>query len=235
MNLNLGLWSAPDWTSTWLRCQRKDKKPATTAQQELAHRDLRLKQDRSKHQCRCHLLWELKYHSTSVNGLSSNQESMISIRSPLRRNWTDCFDTIFLSLEEKMERLDSKFLSRIFFSQFELSPHWSIRPWLSHLQKGRGPEKRVQYCSEPISSETILYLRAIQGDSRENQIVTQRFRRVHLPRWKFPRPARHHRVKIDCWWKRCQKRAAVNPMYAHLREQWQYDVTKPRVAIYKQT
>ena len=36
--------------------QERQKTPATTTQQELAQGDLRLKQDLSKHQCRCHLL-----------------------------------------------------------------------------------------------------------------------------------------------------------------------------------
>ena len=104
MNLNLVLWSAPDWTSTWLRCHRKDKKTATTTQQELAQGDLRLKQDLSKHQCRCHLLWELKYLQQAWMDWRRTRkawsvfvrrceeiEQIASTRSfsPSRRRWSD--------------------------------------------------------------------------------------------------------------------------------------------------
>ena len=90
----------------------------------------------------------------------------------------------------------------------------------------------------PLPSSNSWIFRRKSGWSciARQRDVTQRFRRVHLPpRWKFPRPALHQPVKIDCWWKRWQRRAGVKPMYAHLRKQWEYDVTKPRVAIYKQT
>ena len=58
----------------------------------------------------------------------------------------------------------------MFDSQFESSPHWSIRTWLRYLQRGRGPMKRFQYCLDPYLADTFLYLRAIQGHSGLNQI-----------------------------------------------------------------
>ena len=57
-----------------------------------------------------------------------------------------------------------------FASQFESSPHWSIRTWLSYLQRGGGPKKRFQYCLDPHSAETILYLRAFRRQSGGDQL-----------------------------------------------------------------
>ena len=45
------------------------------------------------------------------------------------------------------------------------SPYWSIRTWQNNLQKGGGPKKKFQYCVGPCSAGTILYLRAMQGNS----------------------------------------------------------------------
>ena len=60
----------------------------------------------------------------------------------------------------RFEGLASTFRSRI------TSPsHWSIRTWLSFLQRGGGVQKRFQYCLNPNSPEYFLYLRAIQGHS----------------------------------------------------------------------
>ena len=56
--------------------------------------------------------------------------------------------------------------------QFELgfpnSVNWSVRSWISHLQRG-GEKKRFQY-SVDSPGEEILYLRAIQGHSGENSV-----------------------------------------------------------------
>ena len=59
----------------------------------------------------------------------------------------------------KFEDLASMFRLRI-----RSSSHWSIRTWLSFLQRGCGMKKRFQHCVDP-NSETLLYLRAIQGHS----------------------------------------------------------------------
>ena len=70
--------------------------------------------------------------------------------------------------------IEFKIFARMFISKFELSPHWSIRPWLSHLQKGGGPEKRFQYCLDPNSSE-------IHGPSGGNQVDPALQDNVMLP------------------------------------------------------
>ena len=57
-------------------------------------------------------------------------------------------------------------LASIFRSRIVSSSHWSIRTWLSFLQRGGGIKKRYQYCVDPNSPETFLYLRAIQSHFR---------------------------------------------------------------------
>ena len=56
-------------------------------------------------------------------------------------------------------------VASIFRSEFGGTLHWSIRAWMSFLAKGGGQKKRFQYCSNPNSSEHLLYFRAIQGHS----------------------------------------------------------------------
>ena len=48
-------------------------------------------------------------------------------------------------------------LASIYRSQFTSSSHWSLRTWLSFLQRGGGIKKRFQYCVDPSSPETLLY------------------------------------------------------------------------------
>ena len=43
-----------------------------------------------------------------------------------------------------------------------------LNDWNTILAKGGGPKKTFQYCFNPKSSSHFLYLRAIQGHSREN-------------------------------------------------------------------
>ena len=96
--------------------------------------------------------------------------------------------------------------------QITSSQHWSIRIWLNNLQKKRRPKKRFQYCVEPFHADSIFFVGAIQGHSGGKHInptlqdTTGRLRRAHLPRWKLPRHALHHPIRIDSWWKRHQER-----------------------------
>ena len=57
-------------------------------------------QDRNRHRCRCHLLRELRNHTTCVYGSTSNQESTTNILLKFRRKWANCFDMIVLSFEK---------------------------------------------------------------------------------------------------------------------------------------
>ena len=145
--------------------------------------------------------------------------------------------------------VEFKILAPMFVSQFESSPHWSIRTWLRYFAKRRRSQEEIpvlpgsqlsRYIPLPSSNSGPFWRKTNWSRITRQRDVTKRLRRVHLPRWKFPRHASHHPVRIDAWWTRCQKRrqtvffTAVDPMSAHLHRQRDYDVTKPRFAVYKQ-
>ena len=61
-------------------------------------------------------------------------------------------------------------LAPMFVAQFESSPQWSRRTRLNSLRRGGGVKKRFEYCLDPNSRETVLYLGAIRGHSGESNI-----------------------------------------------------------------
>ena len=109
--------------------------------------------------------------------------------------------------------VEFRILAPMFASRFESSPHWSIRLWLSYLQKGGDHKKRYQYCLvriQLIHSSTFEQFKVTQGEMQLIQPcrqcdVAKHFRRVHLSRGNFPRPAFHHQIGFDSGRKRCQK------------------------------
>ena len=79
------------------------------------------------------------------------------------------------------------------------------------------------YSTFPSNSRP--FWRKSNGSSIARQrVVTKRLHRVHHPRWKLPRHALHQTGFFT----------AVNPMFSHPHKQRDYDVTKPRIAVYKQ-
>ena len=92
--------------------------------------------------------------------------------------------------------VEFRILAPMFASRFASSPHWSTGTWLNYLQKGCGPKKGFHYCLDPYSAETFLYLRANQSNIARQRVVTERFRRVHLPRWTLPRCALHDPIRV---------------------------------------
>ena len=122
--------------------------------------------DRNKHQCRCHLFRESRYHFTRENGLTSNRE----VRPKLFWSFEEDDQIASSVLREEDGAVEFKIFAPMFASKFASSPHWSIRTWLSHLQRGGGPKKRFQYCLDPSSAETVLYLRAVQGHTGGKQM-----------------------------------------------------------------
>ena len=56
---------------------------------EPVRRDLLPQQDRNKHHCQGHLLQQLRYYSTCVNGSTSNHESTTDTLLKFRRKWSD--------------------------------------------------------------------------------------------------------------------------------------------------
>ena len=53
-------------------------------------------------------------------------------------------------------------------TQFPQVPYWSENRWKACLSAGGGAKRRYQYCTD--ISETIMYLRALQGHSGRNLI-----------------------------------------------------------------
>ena len=152
-------------------------------------------------------------------------------------------------IREEHGAVEFKILAPMFVSQFESSPLWSIRACVRYLQRGGGPKKRFQYCRDPYPADTILYLRAIQGHSGGNPIDPELQDNVMLPsdfaEYIYHVGSSHYMHSIilsglipggnDV--KRGRQMVfftAVDPMAAYLHRQRDCDVTKPRIAVYKQ-
>ena len=82
-----------------------------------------------------------------------------------------------------------------FVSGFSNSVYWSSRAWIDHLRGGAGQKKRCQYSTDSVEQE-ILYLRAIQGHSKEN-FVDPSLQDNVLIRRMLLQYALYHRIKID--------------------------------------
>ena len=126
-----------------------------------------LNRDRNRHQLHCHFQQLRLSRFISENGSMSNwgnttqksDEVAKKIGSLLRHG---------SPLREDDGAIESRRLESMFASRFTSSPHWSVRLWIRHLERGGGPTKRFQYLIDPYSVDTILYLRAIQSLSGRN-------------------------------------------------------------------
>ena len=70
------------------------------------------------------------------------------------------------------------------------------------------------------SVEVWVLLKTHHSNIAGERDVTQRLRRVHLPRRKFSRLTLHHSIRIDSRWKRCQKRETDSILHSresHIR------------------
>ena len=117
------------------------------------------------------------------------------------------------------------------------------------VARGGGPKKRFQYCLDPCSAETIPYFRAIQGHSGRKEIGPALQDNVLSPS-DFAENIYHVGSSHDMHSiiqsglipgrqdiKKGRQTVffkAVNPMSIHPRKHRDYDVTKPRIAVYKQ-
>ena len=191
--------------------------------------------------------WELRYHPTCANGSKSNQESTTNILSTLqknehiasiwsfslsRRRWSSWIQNAVPDvclIIRVFTALVNSHMASLFCKDDKVPRRDSSIAWIS---------------TQPILSSTFEQFQPIWTKSNWSSIARQhdvikRLRRVHLPRWKFPRHAFHHLVRIDSWWKDAKKRetqvffTAVNLMFAHLHKSRDYDVTEPRVAVHK--
>ena len=98
---------------------------------------------------------------------------------------------------------------------------WPLEEWISTVAKGGGGDKkRFQYCLNPNSSNQFLYLRAIQGHSRDNA----------LKKWTDSRREKPQRGRQAVFF------TTVNTMEdGHSMGETPRDPTKPRIAPYKNT
>ena len=101
---------------------------------------------------------------------------------------------------------------------------------------------------DPSSPETLLYLRALQGHSggkhidltfaRHNVLLPSDFAE-HIHHVGSSHDLHHHPVWIMSGWENVKKEGhavfftAVNPMFVDQHKEVEYDLTKPRVAVYK--
>ena len=128
--------------------------------------------------------------------------------------------------------------------------HWSIRTWISFLQRGGGPKKRFQCCLNSNSPKLFLYLRAIQGHSGGALVDPRLQDNVLLPN-DFIEHIDHvgnshdlHSIiqsALILGGNSLRKDThavfftAVNPVRANQHKEVDFDRTKPRIAVYKNT
>ena len=117
-------------------------------------------------------------------------------------------------LREEDGAVEFRILAPMFRSEFTSSKYWSIRTCLNYLQKGGGgPKKRFQYCVDPLSADTMVYLRPIQGHSGGKHVNPTQQDNVYLPRWRLPLFALDHSIRIHPWWQRRQERETCGVPY----------------------
>ena len=126
-----------------------------------------------------------------------------------------------------------------------------LEDWISIPAKGRGAKKRFQYCVHPNSSNQFLYLRAIQGQSGDNVVDPALQDNVLLPKG-FTEYIYHVgnanelnsniRNREIPWGKSLQRGRQSSILHCsepmedvYGMEETPCDLTKPRIAPYKNT
>ena len=238
--LALGSGSWIESTSTWRRCR---KRLTLKVLERRVPETLLRRQDHDRHQIqRCLLrLFRILIEKwidveSGTFDHSCLEVSKLMIRLLRHDDWVNREEDRAVKFED---------LASIFRSRITSSSHWSIRKWLRFWQREIGITKRFQYCLDPNSPETFLYLRAIHGHSgtcwsyiARQRVGTRRLRRAHLSRWKLSRLTFYHPVWIDSGWEKLQERhavffTAVNPLFVDQHKDVEYDLTNPRIAVYK--
>ena len=133
-------------------------------------------------------------------------------------------------------------------NKFEYSQYWSDDVWKSKMAGGGGNKTRFQYCTDP-SRQEILYLRALQSDSGRNTIDPTIQDNVLIPNNFFQKTyhigcavSSHSTTNsglIAGGQNSSKDRqtvffTAVNPMHKNHQNATELDLTKPRLASYKQ-
>ena len=130
-------------------------------------------------------------------------------------------------------------------NKLEHSQCWSDDMWKSKMAGGGGNKKRFQYCTDR-SGQEILYLRALQGHSGRNPIDPTLQDNVLIPNnfFEYISPigsaVNLHAITNSGLIagghnsSKGRQTAAVNPMNKDHRDPQELDLTKPRLASYKQ-
>ena len=133
-------------------------------------------------------------------------------------------------------------------NKFGYSQYWSDEMWKSKLAGDGGNKKRFHYCADP-SGQEILYLRALQGSSGRNPIDPTLQDNVLIPNNFFGYiyhtgcAVSVHSITnsglIAGGQNSSRERqtvffTAVNPMHKNHKDPQERDLTKPRLASYKQ-
>ena len=136
----------------------------------------------------------------------------------------------------------------IFGSNFEYSQYWSDDVWKSKMAGGGGNKKRFQYCTDPSGHE-ILYLRALQGHSGRKPIDPTLQDKVLILNDFFEYiyhigcAINVHSITNSGLIAGGQNSSregqtvlftAVNLMHKNHKDPQELDLTKPRLASYKQ-
>ena len=136
----------------------------------------------------------------------------------------------------------------IFGTNFEHSQHWSDEMWKSKMAGGGCNKKRFQYCTD-LSGQEILYLRALQGHSgrnpidptpQDNVLILDNFFEYF---YHFGCAVNLHSITNSGLIAGGHNSSrdiqtvfftAVNPMHKNHQDPIELDLTKTRLASYKQ-
>ena len=133
-------------------------------------------------------------------------------------------------------------------NKFEYSQYWSDDVWKSKMAGGGGNKKRYQFCGDP-SEQEIIYLQALQGHSGRNTIDPTLQDNALVPNNFFEYifhigcAVNLHSITNSGLIARGHKSSretqtvfftAVNPMNQIRKDPQELDLTKPRLALYKQ-
>ena len=132
-------------------------------------------------------------------------------------------------------------------NKFEHSQHWSDEMWKSRIAGSGGNKERFQYCTDP-SGQEILYLRFLQGHSGRNPFDPSVQYNVLIPSEFFEYfchagcAVNLHSMTNSGLFGRAQNLSkrqtvfftSVNLMHKNHQDPTELDLTKPRLASYKQ-
>ena len=165
VGLNLGLWSAEEWTKRDWDARRKRR---TSSNRVHVQGNLWQQKERNPKRHHHHLQ-RLRCRSNFGSGWTLHPEVCDEQAFKISKKMTRLFQHGDLPREED-GAVEWKTLVLLFYGHSISWPSWSTRMWLHNLRRGGG-KMIFQYCLDPsLTEETILCIRAIQGHSGENTI-----------------------------------------------------------------